>query len=178
MTETVTSARKKTEGSGGKRPSPLLFLFGLLALLLLLPIADGLVISDFRSGDVLLCLPLADGEQFSIRFTHSVNLSDVTDLIARDGRQLEEERGPITVAEYASLVVAGFRSDASVVRLTLRVSVFLTLPPPPPSKILPQPAVPSKAAPARPVPVSFMKSRRLICGPTRTLPGLTLLIAI
>lgn len=89
MTETVTSARKKTEGSGGKRPSPLLFLFGLLALLLLLlPIADGLVISDFRSGDVLLCLPLADGEQFSIRFTHSVNLSDVTDLIARDGRQL------------------------------------------------------------------------------------------
>ena len=88
MTETVTSARKKTEGSGGKRPSPLLFLFGLLALLLLLPIADGLVISDFRSGDVLLCLPVADGEQFSIRFTHSVNLSDVTDLIERDGRQL------------------------------------------------------------------------------------------
>lgn len=88
MTEMVTSARKKTEGSGGKRPSPLLFLSGLLALLLLLPIADGLVISDFRSGNTLLCLPLADGEQFSIRFTHSVNLSDVTDLIARDGRQL------------------------------------------------------------------------------------------
>ncbi len=91
----MTEARSSTssvvrEGSSQKRMPPLVPVFALLlaclaAAVLFLPLEKQLVIADYYSGSILLCLPLSDGEEFSIRFLHSVNLSDVTDRIARQG---------------------------------------------------------------------------------------------
>ena len=53
----------------------------LLILALFIPLRDALIINDFRTGKTLKVLPVKEGESFSIRYTHSVNLSDVTDTL-------------------------------------------------------------------------------------------------
>lgn len=60
----------------------------LLGALLCAPAGSGLTVRDGETGAVLLALPLADGESFGLRYTHSVNRSDVTDTIVRQGDAL------------------------------------------------------------------------------------------
>lgn len=60
----------------------------LFVLLCFLPWKQQLVISDYRANKTLLVLPLEPGETFSIRFTHSLNLSDVTDTLEWTGETL------------------------------------------------------------------------------------------
>lgn len=60
----------------------------LLVVLLVVPVGRGLTVRDGETGALLLALPLADGESFDLRYTHSVNRSDVTDTIVRHGDTL------------------------------------------------------------------------------------------
>ena len=57
-------------------------------LLTLLPWEACLSISRERGTPAPAVLPLEPGETFSLRFTHSVNLSDVTDELQWTGREL------------------------------------------------------------------------------------------
>lgn len=71
----------KEEESAGKLPA-LLFLSAVVALsvfLLMFPFKERLILSEESSGKMLLTLPIQEGDSFQIRFTHSVNLSPVTD---------------------------------------------------------------------------------------------------
>ncbi|MGE4353124.1 MAG: DUF1850 domain-containing protein [Oscillospiraceae bacterium] len=84
--------RKKNSSeqwTGPKRSAPLLR-FILIAVCFavfaaLLPIFTVLTISG---SDKNYCLPLSDGEAFSIKYTHSVNRSPVIDTIERTGHTL------------------------------------------------------------------------------------------
>ena len=72
--------------------TPLLLIFAFAALgaaLLLARIFPArLVVSNERTGAVFSALPMRRGETFQLRYTHSVNLSDVTDTIEWTGEQL------------------------------------------------------------------------------------------
>ena len=64
-------------------------LFLLVCILLLwIPYKDAIVIENYRSGRLLRVLPVQKEESFSIRYTHSVNLSDVTDTLEWTGEEL------------------------------------------------------------------------------------------
>ena len=80
------------KGVAGFRPAPFLFIIvavGLVAAALLLPVMpERLTVSDARAGKLLLALPIEKGENFQLRYTHSVNLSDVTDTIEWTGTEL------------------------------------------------------------------------------------------
>src|SRR5215203_970620 len=80
--------------------------------------------------------------------------------------------------ETESVVCAESRSLTVCSRLMATDLLLLPPPPPPPPLKTPHPAVPSRVAPARPVPLIFRKSLRLSCVPASTLPGLTLLVTI
>jgi len=54
-----------------------------LALILFVPFGKCLTVRDHENGALILALPLKEGESFDLRYTHSVNLSDVTDTIER-----------------------------------------------------------------------------------------------
>lgn len=76
---------------GGRRLAPLLIASGLalaLALLLWAPLIPGLILADGRTGEPLFLFPMKEGEAFSIRYTHSVNLSPVTDTLYFSGDAL------------------------------------------------------------------------------------------
>lgn len=82
---------EQIEGSARKRNAPLLFISALavtLLLLLLLPVCTRLTLADARTGKTLLALPISPGEDFYLRYTHSVNLSDVTDGMEWTGKTL------------------------------------------------------------------------------------------
>ena len=73
-------------GQEGSFRAPLLLRITLALVLCLmffvrLPLFSSLVIREERTGRLLLVLPIAQEETFSIRYTHSVNLSPVTDTI-------------------------------------------------------------------------------------------------
>lgn len=57
-------------------------------LILLTPICTRLTLRGYDSGRLMLALPIEPGESFKIRFTHSVNLSYVTDEIEWTGQEL------------------------------------------------------------------------------------------
>ncbi|MEG2851697.1 MAG: DUF1850 domain-containing protein [Hydrogenoanaerobacterium sp.] len=76
---------KKCEG--GRFLPALILLLLLAAGLLLLPFCTCLSLSTEEQGTVC-ALPLKDGEQFSIRFMHSVNRSPVVDTMERTGKTI------------------------------------------------------------------------------------------
>ncbi len=76
-----------SEGSRPQRWAPLLVIVVCAALALLLPINRRLVVAE-SGGRTLLTLPIKPDETFQIRFTHSLNLSDITDTIAYTGGKL------------------------------------------------------------------------------------------
>ena len=79
------------KGSALKGLAPLLLIFAgflLFAGLCYLPLFSHLTVTDEGTGATLLHLPMKRGETFSLRFTHSLNLSDVTDTIQWTGREL------------------------------------------------------------------------------------------
>ena len=81
---------ERNKGSARSRLAPLLRI-GLVILILsiwYLPIREQLTVFDERTGRMLLTLPIAAGEEFYLRYTHSVNLSDVTDGIEWTGDTL------------------------------------------------------------------------------------------
>src|SRR5215213_2062337 len=80
--------------------------------------------------------------------------------------------------ETESVVSAESRSLTVCSRLMTMDLLLPPPPPPPPPLKTPQPDVPSRVAPARPVPLIFKKSLRLICVPASTLLGLILLVTI
>ncbi|NCB41542.1 MAG: DUF1850 domain-containing protein [Clostridia bacterium] len=69
------------KGSAGILPALLLAsIFFLIAFtLLLLPVNKMLVVSSQKTGKTICTLPIAEGEILDIQFTHSVNLSPITD---------------------------------------------------------------------------------------------------
>lgn len=79
-------------GRTRSRRAPFLLILSLGALfsiLLFAPIfSKRLVVSNERTHAVLTTLPVETGETFQLRYTHSVNLSDVTDTIEWTGEQL------------------------------------------------------------------------------------------
>ena len=72
--------------------TPLLLFFtaaALIALFFFAPVLpERLVVSNERTGETLLTRPISHNESFQLRYTHSVNLSDVTDTIEWTGEQL------------------------------------------------------------------------------------------
>ena len=71
---------------GGKFLAPLI---GVITVLILLtPMCTRLTLRGYESGRLMLALPIEAGEHIKIRFTHSVNLSYVTDDIEWTGEQL------------------------------------------------------------------------------------------
>ena len=79
--------------SGYKRGSkcvwlvpPLLFLIAAI-ILLAVPLTHRLAIST-KEGKLLFCAPIAAGEEFRIRYTHSVNRSPVIDTIEWTGDEM------------------------------------------------------------------------------------------
>lgn len=86
---TNTPQDKDAKARGRIRLSLCLLLIAALVLLFCaVPLQKRLVLSDARRGVTLLTLPLAPGETFALRFTHSVNLSDVTDTLEWTGDAL------------------------------------------------------------------------------------------
>lgn len=84
--------KRNFKGVAGFRPAPFLLIIvavGLVIAALLLPVLPKrLTVSDARDGKLLLALPIESGEEFQLRYTHSVNLSDVTDTIEWTGKEL------------------------------------------------------------------------------------------
>ena len=80
----------KIEGVAPRRTAPFLLIFALGAIVLfcLLPLWPRLTIADWHTNKTLNLLPIQKGESFQIRFTHSLNLSDVTDTIEWTGETL------------------------------------------------------------------------------------------
>lgn len=79
------------KGSTHRGLAPLLLFFiGILLCigLCLLPLWPRFVIENARTQRVLRVMPIEDGETFQLRFTHSLNLSDVTDTIEWTGQEL------------------------------------------------------------------------------------------
>lgn len=72
---------EKNKGSVRGRLAPLLRISLVILILSFwyLPIREQLTVFDERTGRMLLTLPIEPGETFYLRYTHSVNLSDVTD---------------------------------------------------------------------------------------------------
>lgn len=62
--------------------------FILTFVFLLLPVQKMLVVQNERTKEILLALPVADGEAVNIKFTHSVNLSPVIDCYQISGKAL------------------------------------------------------------------------------------------
>ena len=87
--------------------SPLLWGFILFLLIFLfLPLFPRLTVRDCRSDALLLSLPLTKGEEFSIRYTHSVNLSPVTDTVLFDGQEFILQRTLFTAYGWGMPVLA------------------------------------------------------------------------
>lgn len=80
------------KGGSRRRIAPLLVLFAAIlfvAGILLIPMfPNRLVVSDQRTGAALMALPIEPGETFQLRYTHSVNLSDVTDTMEWTGETI------------------------------------------------------------------------------------------
>ena len=94
---------------GGKRLAPLLVGFALVLSLLVLcfaPLFHGLAIHDGRTGERLMLLPIWTGEAFSIRYTHSVNLTPVTDTLRFTGQGLVLESTLFTSYGWGMPVLA------------------------------------------------------------------------
>lgn len=81
---------KKGSTHGWITPLLLTLFFAALAAALLFArlFPKRLVVSNERTGHTLMTLPLEKGESFALRYTHSVNLSDVTDTIEWTGSTL------------------------------------------------------------------------------------------
>ena len=79
---------KKTSSTkrGSKFLAPLIIV--ILALMFLAPVCPRLTLRGYDSNKLMLALPIEPGEHFKLRFTHSVNLSYVTDEIEWTGEQL------------------------------------------------------------------------------------------
>lgn len=69
-------------------PLLLLLLLLLSLALALLPVQSRLVVSMYKTGEMLFTLPFLEGEQFRIAYLHSVNRSEVVDTIEREGDAL------------------------------------------------------------------------------------------
>ena len=87
----TTAAVPKSQQPGRGRAAKWLAPLPLVLLLLFFffaPVGTCLAVTDYHTGRIRMALPVKDGETFSIRFTHSLNLSDVTDEIVVDGASL------------------------------------------------------------------------------------------
>ena len=83
----MSPANKTTNTKkGSKFLAPLLIV--MLALISLTPVCTRLTLRGYDSGKLMLALPIESEERFKLRFTHSVNLSYVTDEIEWTGEQL------------------------------------------------------------------------------------------
>ena len=78
--------KKANTKRGSKFLAPLIIV--ILVLISLAPICTRLTLRGYDSGKLMLALPIEEGERFKLRFTHSVNLSHVTDEIEWTGKQL------------------------------------------------------------------------------------------
>jgi len=58
------------------------------AIFCALPLFPSLTVREYRAGRLLWARPIAAGEEFSVRYTHSVNLSPVTDTLQWTGEEL------------------------------------------------------------------------------------------
>lgn len=86
-----TAEQTKKRGSAFKGFAPLLLVFIgfiIFAALCYAPLFPRLTITNLRSQALLAAVPLRQGETFYIRFTHSLNLSDVTDELQWTGGRL------------------------------------------------------------------------------------------
>ena len=90
MPKRTGQSPEQAEGSARIRIAPLLLIAVALVLLLAaaLPLVPALAVSDARTGRPLLALPIEKGEAFYLRYTHSVNLSDVTDGMEWNGETI------------------------------------------------------------------------------------------
>ncbi len=57
----------------------LLFFFVLIPVILFIPFTEALVFQYQNSGKVLAYIPLSEDDQFQMRYTHSIHLSDVVE---------------------------------------------------------------------------------------------------
>jgi hypothetical protein len=73
----------KLTAAGGRKLIFTAALLGLALLLLIIPATPRL--SVIHDGVAVLYIDINDGERFTIRYTHSVNRSDVDDIIERSG---------------------------------------------------------------------------------------------
>ena len=81
--------KMKKQWNGSARPAPLLrFIAGVLLLLLVAALSPVWPALEISGPEQSFYLPLKDGENFSIKYTHSVNRSPVIDTIERTGSQL------------------------------------------------------------------------------------------
>ena len=78
--------QNKNSRGGSRILAPLLIV--ILVLILLTPTCTRLTLRGYDSGKLMLALPIEPGESFRLRFTHSVNLSHVTDQLEWTGQQL------------------------------------------------------------------------------------------
>lgn len=85
MRSSVRTEKKKIRGNW---IVPLFLVILLSITLIPFHFRIALVISDYREGGTLCVLPLTKNERFSIRYKHSVNLSDVTDTLEWTGTEL------------------------------------------------------------------------------------------
>ena len=78
------------EKSAGCPPALLLSvaIFILSILFFVLPLNENLFVTEEATGKILLALPISQGDQFAIRFTHSVNLSHVIDQYEWTGESI------------------------------------------------------------------------------------------
>lgn len=76
--------------AGGNNLAPFAVCIGIALIIALcfIPMFTRLTVREYKSDKLLLALPIEDNERFSIRFTHSVNLSYVTDGVEWTGDEL------------------------------------------------------------------------------------------
>ena len=79
---------KKTVNTkrGSKFLAPLIIV--ILALIFFTPVCTRLTLRGYHSNKLMLAVPIESKETFKLRFTHSVNLSYVTDMVEWTGQQL------------------------------------------------------------------------------------------
>ncbi|WP_028390123.1 DUF1850 domain-containing protein [Bacillus cihuensis] len=69
----------KKRNSNRKKVFPLLFILTVIAIILFIPIRQGLVFEFQDTGRILAYIPFSKEDKFKIKYTHSIHLSDVVE---------------------------------------------------------------------------------------------------
>ncbi len=80
------AGKKQNTKKGSKLLAPLIIVIS--ALIFLAPLYTRLTLRGYHSNKLMLAVPIEPNETFKLRFTHSVNLSYVTDEMEWTGQQL------------------------------------------------------------------------------------------